>query len=282
MAPRILEDLALCTFSTGTTLVREVLGDWVSFLGGRPRQVVFSVAPADHPPAVYEALRSEGAIDEIVPVAPAGRSLGEVDLEALRRTVEAANTEWILLVKLDTLPWRVGFDDWLERAFEVMIRQQCLGITGSGTRYFDVRPAAAGYSKVQRYSNNFSIMRRVDWLEIQDFWIGRDFDGPLLGEPALRGSSKRYATEVAVERHLREHDRWMLVRWESLDWSVFHVNLWGDRLAAARDRYRARLGVAPFLFQGEPQEDTSGRPWKQHFGHPRPSTWEQLKRWVGR
>ncbi len=29
---KILEQISLCTFSTGRTLVREVLGDWLHFL----------------------------------------------------------------------------------------------------------------------------------------------------------------------------------------------------------------------------------------------------------
>jgi hypothetical protein len=38
-------------------MVREVLEDWFTFLGGKPKQVIFAVSPCDNPPPIYEELR---------------------------------------------------------------------------------------------------------------------------------------------------------------------------------------------------------------------------------
>ena len=43
MSLTILTNLAFCTFSTSRIMVREVLEDWFTFLGGQPKQVIFAV-----------------------------------------------------------------------------------------------------------------------------------------------------------------------------------------------------------------------------------------------
>jgi hypothetical protein len=43
MSLTILSNLAFCTFSTSRIMVREVLEDWFTFLGGKPKQVIFAV-----------------------------------------------------------------------------------------------------------------------------------------------------------------------------------------------------------------------------------------------
>jgi hypothetical protein len=91
-------------------MVREGLDDWLQFLGGRPRRIVFAVSPSTGTPPLYEQLRWEGLIDQILYVEPDGRLVLEIDPEALRMVVDAAPTEWVLLIKLDTLPYRMGHD----------------------------------------------------------------------------------------------------------------------------------------------------------------------------
>ena len=41
-----LDTISLCTYSNGKVMVREVLEDWLQFLGGRPKQVIFAISPA--------------------------------------------------------------------------------------------------------------------------------------------------------------------------------------------------------------------------------------------
>lgn len=166
MNSQILSDITFCTYSTGDLLVREVLGDWIKFLGGKPKQVIFSVSPAANPPPIYAELHNEGIVDQVIYFEPNDRSIYEIDLEAIRAAVGAAETEWVLLAKLDTLPFRQGNESWLSEAIDAAQNSNCLGLTGSGLMYYDVHPAPGSYSKVQKFSNNFSIIRKKDWLAL--------------------------------------------------------------------------------------------------------------------
>jgi hypothetical protein len=91
----VLDRISLCTYSTSDVMVREVLEDWLQFLGGRPNRIIFTVSPATGTPPIYEELRKEGKIDQIIGLEPAGRPVGEIDAEAIRVVVDAAPTEWV-------------------------------------------------------------------------------------------------------------------------------------------------------------------------------------------
>jgi hypothetical protein len=272
MSLDILSNIAFCTFSTSRILVREVLGDWFSFLGGKPGQVIFAVSPCADPPPVYEELRLDGLIDQIIYLEPNGRSIYELDAEGIRVAIEAANTDWILLAKLDTLPFREGHESWLDNAIQAIQHFNCLGLTGAGSAYYDVQKAEKPYSKIQKFSNNFSIIKRKDWLNIQDTYIGRNFDGPLMQDAKFSGAMIRVANEEAIETFLRDNQCYMLVRWQTLPWSVFHVNVWGENLRQIRELYIARKNVKPYLFTGKPHDQSSRtRPWIRYYGYPKPS-----------
>lgn len=281
MPSPVLRDLTLCTYSTGTVMVREVLEDWFEFLGGQPAGVVFAVTPAANPPSVYAELADEGLIDRTIYLDAGGRSVYEMEIAALRTAVEAAATEWILLAKLDTLPYRKGHEDWLDETIAALRASDCIGLVGSGSMYYDVRPGPGPFVRVRRFTNNFAIIRRADWLAIQDRFVGRDLDGPLLRKPEFAGDMVRIAGEIAVDEYLNENGLFLLARRESRQWSVFHVNVWGDRLRQVRQKYRARAGIAPHLFRGRPHSPYSfTRPWIRYYGHPAPGFFRLAKKYI--
>jgi hypothetical protein len=265
-------------------MVREVLMDWIAFLGGKPHQVIFAVSPCLNPPPIYEALRLEGLIDRVIYLDPKGRSIYEADAEGIRLTMEAAETEWVLMVKLDTLPFRSGHDHWLDEAMQAIRDHGCLGLTGSaGRSYRDAKFLVQGYSRTQKFSNNFSILRRDDWLRIQDAEVGKALESQSSGatrNPQFSGDDLRFANEAAVEAFLEAHGQSMLLKWESMSWSVFHVNVWEEQLGRVRDRFRQRQRIAPFLFEGKP-----ARPeyeWEMYYGWPKPSWHKRIRIWVGK
>src|SRR5436190_20808460 len=94
----------LVTYSTGSSMVREVLEDWMEFLSPKPRAVVFAVPGEPAPAPIYGQLRHEGRIDDLVVIPSHGRSSNELYLEGLRAAIEAATTDWVVLFKLDALP----------------------------------------------------------------------------------------------------------------------------------------------------------------------------------
>ena len=79
--------------------------------------------------------------------------------------MDATPTEWVLLIKLDSLPYRSGHETWLDDALERVDKYRLFGITG-GFPIVDLVPLEDGYSTTQEFSNNFSIFRRSDWLNV--------------------------------------------------------------------------------------------------------------------
>lgn len=265
----ILDDISLCTYSTGESMVREVLDDWLQFLGGRPNRVIFAVSPSSGAPPVYEDLRSEGLVDEILYLEPKGRSVLEIDAEALRVVIEAAPTEWILLIKLDTLPYRSGHDSWLADAMERIQKYGLFGMTGSSPMMTLV-PLEKGYFLTQKYSNNFSIFRRSDWLNAVRECVGQGYHHGNACSPQFQGDNLRYLNEYAVETHLETMGKHMLVRHESREWSIFHVNVWGETLRKVRSSYRNRRRIDRFLTTGSPLRGPLRYPWQKYYGYPKP------------
>jgi hypothetical protein len=272
----ISNELTLITYSTGTILVREVLGDWLSFLGERPKDIVVAVSPATGYPAIYDQLRAERIIDRILPVDGTGRSIHQTDPTAIRTAVESATSEWVMLVKLDTLPFRVGHASWLHDDLQTVHERKLFGITGS-FRSTDAKPVDTTYSSTQCYSNNFSVFRKADWLAAVDRLIGPEWDQPLANDPRYQGDGARFAVEAAIEQHLRESGLSMLVRRETPEWSVFHVNVWGDTLRGVRERYLRRDGIGAYLNTGEPLAKPHRHPWEMYYGTPVPPLWKRLR-----
>ncbi len=145
-------------------MVREVLDDWLRFLGGRPNQVIFAVSPRIEPPPVYEELRKEGVIDRILLLESEGCPVLEIDPEAVRLIVDATPTEWVLLIKLDTLPYRSGHESWLDDALERVDKYRLFGMTG-GFPIADLVPLEDGYSTTQKFQQqlfNFTAIRLAE------------------------------------------------------------------------------------------------------------------------
>lgn len=266
-------------------MVRAVLEDWLIFLNGRPKQIIFTVSPINNPPPIYKQLHTERLIDTIIYLEPKGRSVAQIEPEAIRTAIEAAQTKWILLIKLDTLPFRRGHGDWLTKTVYIMEKYNCWGITGSGGIYHDAYLVQQGYSRTQKFSNNFSIFPRQDWLDIQDIYTGKEFDGLLFANSTdsvdSKGDALRFISEEAVETFLKENNRYMLVQWESLEWSVFHVNVWGEKLREIRESYSKRINVSPYLFKSKPIFISMFPPWNLYYGYPKPGWFKRIRIWFG-
>ena len=277
----ILDQVSLCTYSTGHSMVREVLDDWVQFLGGRPNQVIFAVSSSAETPPIYKELWRAGLIDQILQIEANGRSVMKVEPEATRLAIETALTEWILLVKLDTLPYRLGHDNWLAQAMERIQRYGLLGMTGS-SHMMSLAPLEEGYSVTQKFSNNFAIFRRSDWLNTISACVGRGYDQGIACSPQFEGDNLRYLNEYAIESHLERAGRYMLVRHESNEWSVFHVNVWGESLQKVRTSYRNRRRIKRFLTTGNPPKGPFRYPWQKYYGYPKPPILTLIRIVLGR
>jgi len=249
-------------------MVREVLDDWMRFLSPRPQAVVFAVSAEIDPPPVYNELRDEGRIDRLLFNPSRGRSLSVLDLEGVRAAIEAAATDWVLLFKLDTLPYRVGSEGWLGEAIQVAEQHGYFGLTGS-FRSHDLVPGPEGFSKTRRFSQNFSLFRREAWMDL----VNKGFRS---------GETSRYAYEVLVETHLKVTGNYNLFRPETPDWTVFHVNQWGEDLRQIREQYRARRNIAAFMNVAVPLDPTEPlQQWQKYYGYPRPTLLRRARTRVG-
>lgn len=278
---KFLDQISLCTFSTGQAMVREVLDDWLQFLGGRPNQVIFAVSPIDEPPPVYGELRGEGMIDRILLLGTKGSSVMQVDSEAIRLIVAAATTEWVLLIKLDTLPYRSGHETWLDDAMELVEKYHLFGMTG-GFPIADLVPLEDGYSTTQKYSNNFSIFRRSEWLSVIRASVDNASDQAAAKGLQLHGDKIRYLNEYMLETHLENTGRRMLVKHDTRHWSIFHVNVWGEALRSVRTAYIKRQGIKRFFNTGKPLRRSLRYSWQKYYGYPRPSFLRLMRIVLGR
>jgi hypothetical protein len=275
----ILNDITLCTFSTSHDMVREVLENWLTFLGGRPKQIICSVSTTNYPPP-HSQLQGEGLIDQIAYLEPCNRTPQDIDPDARLAAIKAAKTNWILSVSLDTIPFRKGEENWLDDALSAVEQHKCFGFTGSFNAP-DMQPLGDGYSKTQYFSLNFAIFRRTDWLKIIDTYLGSNLDGPLIQNLNLKESNFRFRQEAAVVAFLRENQQYMLVRQETPQWTVFHVNVWGKQLRNVRERYLARKNIHPYLNTGMPEKKRF-YPWDRYYGYPKPSLLKRMRIWFGK
>jgi hypothetical protein len=258
----------LVTYSTGSVMVREVLDDWMEFLSPRPRAVVVAIPGEPAPPPIYGQLRDEGRIDRLLVIQPLGRSVNQTALAGTRAMFEAAETEWILDIRLDVLPYRIGFDRWVTDLLRVVDEHGYFGFTGS-FRARDLVPGPGGFSKTQRFSENFAFFRRDEFLDLIDKHLAP-------------GESVRWAYELIVEAHLEATGNYNLFRPETPEWTVFHINQWGEDLRRIREQYRARRNIAPFMNTGVRLGPTEVRPrWEKYYGYPRPPLLKRARRFVG-
>jgi len=262
-------------------MVREVLHDWLQFLGGRPNQVIFAVSPRIEPPPVYEELRGEGVIDRILFLEAEGRSILVIDAEAIHLIVDAVPTKWVLLIKLDTLPYRSGHETWLDEAMERVTKYGLFGMTGAFL-IEDLIPLEDGYSTTQKFSNNFSIFRRSDWLNVMEASKGKGYHQDPARSLQFQGDNIRYLNEHIIETHLETTGQRMLVKHDSRDWSVFHINVWGEALRRVRSSYVKRQGVKPFFNTGKPLRRPLRYEWQKYYGYPRPPFVKLMRIVLGR
>ena len=122
----------------------------------------------------------------------------------MRIVVNAAPTEWVLLIKLDTLPYRSGHASWLSDAMDVIQRHRLFGMTGSFVPDPDQSPLEAGYCVTQKYSNNFSLFRKADWLRVNSDSAGQDSGLRSANSSQFSGENLRYFNEHLIERYCRK------------------------------------------------------------------------------
>lgn len=252
-----------------------ILRDWLEFLTIPPQELVAYIPERND---VYQALDDLCTDFQLswkaVPIAP-GDDLKNNETHVLLRMVQQVNSEYLLLVNLDTLPYRQGVEEnaWMQDVFANLVGDEPLVFfSGCGLIFHDDKKidGSENYLRTQRFSNNFGLLRKDLWLAAMQ--------NHSLAQAEKLGFS-RYHSEWALEEEFRQKRLFGLRRVETLNWRVFHVQQWGDRLFKTRDLFQRSIGVKRYL--NRVHEDSIHRS-DYYYNYPQPSFIRRIRTWVGR
>ncbi len=251
----MLAGVSLCISGFGATRASlVVLRDWFDFIGGIPGEVVI----------VDGGSRSTRRLHALASVAKARGARVRLDLaepgswETARdrgyiqewKSGALATGDYLLFLKLDTLPLRRGHADWLERDAAILDDPGVFAVTNSH-RLAEPRArrslAGVRYLEDDFTSLNFALMKRERFLAAIDEQIGAFVRSGFRGEfpDAIHCATehRRALIEWAWQGHARRHSLVSLARAESQDWMIFHINKSGLALSSIRRAMRAGRGI---------------------------------------
>lgn len=232
-----------------------ILEDWVEFVGNNLNELIVLTSSDDK---ILEALK-EICNRENITLRWAGVAVVSKDWDEdgyLKKQLDITLSDYALIFKLDTIPFRRGRDDWFLDAINVMNKKKAFFITGTTQPYKADLEIDKTYLFTQRVSNNFLIIRPKDWLNLL---------GKYKEETKNRG---RFATEARLEIHCKKTDSFGIRIRNVMDWRIFHTQLWDGRLMIARQRFKEGLDVSNYM---KGFQDVLGDPWKSYYMHPVPS-----------
>ena len=261
-------------------LIPVILEDWFHFLGGRPRQVVMCDNGADQETQrTLMDLVCDGQIDKLVLVRPGHYDGGNHQVYIAEHAVPAmATRDYLLFFHVDTLPYRRGYDNWIEESLVQLERNDTFAIGGSfgaASKHHDAWP---GWYFSHKCSLNFALMKRSSFIASVDQFMGEYVcsgyrtENPAGGVPGR----DRFLLEWVFEEWIRSRSCYTLTRSESLNWSIFHTNVHGERLRTVRERYYRRVGIKSFLDLGN--VDPKGQPYPPNRYYGKPSGHGFIKR----
>ena len=251
-----------------------ILRDWLEFLDVPPQQLVAYV-PADRGDihARLDALTAEFGIPWHAVSQQSGEDLKNEETAILRRMVAQCAGDYLLFINLDTLPFRNPSTEpkWLEEVFGRLEQETDLHFfSGCGLHFRgDVLEAGGRYRRTQRFSNNFGLLRRTFWLTAMDRFAVDDLDD----------ETRRFHSEWALEEMFRQDNLWGLRRVDTLDWRVFHVQQWDDRLLQTRALFKQGRGVHRYL---DREHESTVHRWDYHYNSTPPPLVSRARVWLGR
>lgn len=242
--------LAISGFRDGVEL-RPVLRDWVEFIGGRPGEIVY--VDGGSPPATVRRLTrmlNEGLIDRLELLTP-GHFENHRDRCYVQeyRAGRLATLPYVMFIKMDTLPFRRGFDGWLAEDLAALDRPGVFSITHS----HQDNPAISRdgpYIVYDFTSLNYALMKRSVFDRSIEEQIGdlvrSNFRGEYPAKIRTEEKFKRMLVEWLWHHQVLDHGLRTLGRAESVDYTINHINKRGRELLRIRRAFRARKGLDRF------------------------------------
>ena len=252
-----------------------VLSDWLEFVSYPPAQLVAYVDDNEETRLRLDRLAVTFGVPWVPVRVTPGDDLKHRETKILRRMVDVAAAELVLFTNLDTLPFRSGPENaqWLEEVVRrLKTDPQLAFFSAAGVTFKEDRAEDSGrYLLTQRFSNNCGLIAKETWRRMVD-----TYDEASLGSlPDVA----RYHSEWAIEEAVRREKLFGLRMIESLDWRVFHVQQWDERLLRTRDLFRRGVGVSKYLNR---VHDETEHPWESHYSYPKPPLWRRLRIRLGR
>lgn len=242
--------LAISGFRDGVEL-RPVLRDWIEFIGGRPGEIVY--VDGGSPGSTIRRLTSmlsEGLIDRLELLTP-GHYENHRDRCYVQeyRAGRLATLPYVMFIKMDTLPFRRGFDGWLAEDLAALDRPGVFSITHS----HQDNPAIGRegpYIVFDFTSLNFALMKRSVFDRSIEDQIGdlvrSNFRGAYPAKIRTEERFKRMLVEWLWHHQVLDNRLRTLGRAESIDFTINHINKRGRELLRIRRAFRARKGLDRF------------------------------------
>jgi hypothetical protein len=233
---------------------RDVLSDWITFLGGRPGEIVIVDGGSKKSTTdLYWQMFNDGLIDKLQVIRPTHPDNSK-DLCFLQEHTAGAiaSKPYLLWYKSDTLPFREGHERWLPEAIEQLDRDDTFAVGGSfniPSKHHDA--PWPGWYFSHKCSENFALMKRSSFMDAMEEFAGRYIASGFRGDsPADPRGQRRYLVEVAFEKYIERHQKYTLVKEEDPTWTVFHTNVLGEKLVKVRQDYIARHDIHRHLNAG--------------------------------
>jgi len=280
MSDRVSVTVGLFHAGSAESLV--VLKDWRKFFAD-PSPPLYVMTIKDHPgnfePEDVQRAWPGARVDTI---GACGLGLPAIEPAAFYEIVAAAETEWLLMIKLDVLPHCDQPDpEFLAKIIERVKRSGAWGSTGSFIPP-DLSRNNLGEPVTARYSNNYSMFRPTEWLKAIE--SHRPAHVQAVRERKLTPES-RFVTEAAIEEFLSQSGERLLFLEDTPERYVFHVNQWEQRLLEVREKFLRQEGIDPFMntYTEKQREPWTYPAWERYYGWPRLSMarrlWIKLGAW---
>lgn len=271
MNKKLLDNISMVTANYGEGIIfPEILQDWFNFLGGKPGEVVYVDCGSDpETQTIAWQLFQEGIIDKIQLIHPTNDDFGKEQGYIKEYTAAAISSKpYILTMKLDTLPYRQGHNNWLSEAIGYLDKENIFSISGSWNLPSKHSDAWPGWYFSKKCSYNFALMKRSRFMTAAHEFAGPFIAAGFKGEnPAKLTNQDRYLTEVAFERYIETHNLYTLCKIEDDNWTVFHVNTHDEELKKIRTDYLNRKKVKRYINIG--YSDQKPQPEKAlYYGQP--------------
>ncbi|HLO48782.1 MAG TPA: hypothetical protein VK211_10250 [Kamptonema sp.] len=254
-----LKEISLISANFGNGLVfRDILTDWFNFLGGKPGEVVVVDGGSNaETQTVYWDLFQAGMIDKLQVIQP-NHEENDKDLCYIQEYTAAAiaSKPYLLLFKIDTLPYREGHENWLEEAIDYLENSEVFAIGGSFNLPSKHHEAWPGWYFSDKCSFNFTLIKRSTFMAaVHEFGSSYIISGFKGTNPAQGTEQARFWLEVALEQYIKRHDVYTLCKVEDPTWTVFHTNTNGELLKETRQKYLNRKDINRFMNAGFSDEE---------------------------